>query len=198
MQLVHPLNATCVLQNFIHCPPLCVIESNETYQMVAAMTGMHNMYNTLMAYGTSLLLGIPKEKLLNSIHHFKGVDGRFEITKLAKGSIVIVDYAHTPDAISCSPGNCKITRGPTNNPYFRFSCGTRDASKRKHMLSISAEMSDRYILTLDDLNNVSPGDMLEVLNQLNETYGNSKGSIVPDRTLPFSKQSMKARKATGL
>ena len=159
-----------------------VIESNETYQMVAAMTGMHNMYNTLMAYGTSLLLGIPKEKLLNSIHHFKGVDGRFEITKLAKGSIVIVDYAHTPDAISYCLETAKSQGAQRITHIFGFR-GNRDASKRKHMLSISAEMSDRYILTLDDLNNVSPGDMLEVLNQLNETYGNSKGSIVPDRTL---------------
>ena len=159
-----------------------VIERNETYQLGSAMNGIHNMYNTLMAYGTSKLLGVSKEKLFDSVQHFKGVDGRFEMTKLANGATVIVDYAHTPDAIAYCLETAKLQGAERITHIFGFR-GNRDASKRKHMLSISAEMSDRYILTLDDLNNVSPGDMLEVLNQLNETYGNSKGSIVPDRTL---------------
>nr|WP_316047576.1 hypothetical protein [Planococcus glaciei] len=66
------------------------------------------------------------------------------------------------------------------------------------MLSISAEWSDRYILTLDDLNTVSQIEMVDDLKRLNETYGNEKGSIIPDRTVAIQKQSTKARRAIGL
>lgn len=165
---------------------MLVEERNETYQMDSAMNGMHNMYNTLMAYGTSRLLGIPKEKLLDSVPHFKGVEGRFEVSKLTNGSTVVVDYAHTPDAVSYCLETVKLQGAKRIIHVFGFR-GDRDPSKRSAMLSISAEWSDRYILTLDDLNTVSQIEMVDDLKRLNETYGNEKGSIIPDRTVAIQK-----------
>lgn len=165
---------------------IIVKEQNETYQINSAIDGIHNMYNTIMAYGTSRLLGIPKEKLLNSIPLFQGVKGRFEITRLANGSIVVVDYAHTPDAISYCLKTAKLQGAQRIIHIFGFR-GDRDPSKRSAMVSLAAELSDQYILTLDDLNTVSQSTMVKALNQLNEGYGNLKGNIIPDRTLAIQK-----------
>lgn len=157
-------------------------ENNEIYEIVSPMHGDHNIYNTLMAYGASRLLGVSSKNLITSILQFNGVEGRFEITKLDNGSTVVVDYAHTPDAIYYCLEAAKLQGAQRIIHIFGFR-GDRDSSKRSTMLSLSAERSDRYILTLDDLNTVSPSEMLDVLKQLNEAYGNPKGFIVPDRTL---------------
>ena len=161
-------------------------ENNETHKVASAMSGIHNMYNTLMAYGTSRLLGASKESLLNSIQQFHGVTGRFEVIKLDNGSTIVVDYAHTPDAISYCLETAKMQGAKRIVHVFGFR-GNRDPSKRMAMLSSSAEVSDSYILTFDDLNTVLPSEMLEALKQINTTSGNHKGSIEPDRTLAIKK-----------
>ncbi|PJH69183.1 UDP-N-acetylmuramoyl-L-alanyl-D-glutamate--2,6-diaminopimelate ligase, partial [Salmonella enterica subsp. enterica serovar Typhimurium] len=51
------------------------------------------------------------------------------------------------------------------------------------MMQVTAEISDRYILTMDDLNGVSADQMIEELQNLNNDYGNDKGFLIPDRTL---------------
>lgn len=182
-------SADCDLR-VVHFAPttstMLVEERGETYQIDSAMNGMHNMYNTLMAIGASRLLGIPPKKLLDSIPHFKGVEGRFEVSKLANGSTVVVDYAHTPDAVSYCLETVRLQGAQRIIHVFGFR-GDRDSSKRSTMLSLSAEWSDRYILTLDDLNTVSQNEMADDLKRLNEIYGNEKGSIVLDRTLAIQK-----------
>lgn len=165
---------------------MLIKESGEIYQIGSAMDGIHNMYNTLMAYATSRLLGIPKEQLLDSIPRFKGVEGRFETTSLANGSTVVVDYAHTPDAISYCLQAAKLQGANRIIHIFGFR-GDRDPSKRNAMLAISAELSDRYILTLDDLNTVPEKTMLETLTHLNDSCGNRKGCIILDRTIAIQK-----------
>lgn len=166
---------------------IAVIEENgEIRTIVSPMSGIHNVYNTLMAYATSRLLGISAETLIHSTYRFKGVEGRFEVSKLANGSTVVVDYAHTPDAISYCLKTARLQGAQRIIHIFGFR-GDRDASKRKAMLTVAAELSDRYILTFDDLNTVSEKEMADVLKQLNEDYGNPKGKIITDRTLAINK-----------
>lgn len=161
---------------------VAVEESNEFNTVFSSMGGKHNMYNSLMAFGTAMLIGISKEQILQSLSRFVGVDGRFEISKQANGATVIVDYAHTPDAIFHCLATAKQLGAKRIIHVFGFR-GDRDQSKRKEMMSISAGLSDQYILTLDDLNSVSSDEMLKVLEYLNEICGNEKGNIIPDRTL---------------
>lgn len=161
-------------------------ESNEFSTVFSSMDGIHNMYNTLMAFGTAALMGIGKEHILQSLPHFKGVEGRFEISKQANGSTVIVDYAHTPDAIFHCLTTAQQSGAKRIIHVFGFR-GNRDSSKRQEMLSITAELSDQYILTLDDLNSVPASEMVESFIHLNDTYGNEKGIIIQDRTLAIKK-----------
>lgn len=160
---------------------ILVEENKEITTLHSPMGGIHNMYNLLMAYGTSILLNIDQKGLLRSTHHFHGVEGRFEIFKQSNGATIVVDYAHTPDAISHCLTTAKQQGAKRITHIFGFR-GDRDTSKREAMLSATVELSDHYILTFDDLNSVSAEEMLATLNRLNETCGNSKGSIIPDRT----------------
>lgn len=159
-----------------------VIENKILSILPSPMYGMHNMYNTLMAFGTALLVGTSKDDILQALPKFTGVEGRFEIYEQVNGSTVIVDYAHTPDAIS----HCLTTarqRGAKRIIHIFGFRGDRDPSKRREMLSIASDLSDQYILTMDDLNSVSFEEMIVVLEQLNRSSDNEKSRIITDRTL---------------
>ncbi|TWT09308.1 UDP-N-acetylmuramoyl-L-alanyl-D-glutamate--2,6-diaminopimelate ligase [Planomicrobium sp. CPCC 101079] len=146
------------------------------------LAGMHNMLNTLLAYSTSRIAGLPPESIVDALHQFKGVAGRFETFKIPNGATIVIDYAHTPDALLHVLTTAKQLAAKRIVHIFGFR-GNRDLSKRKEMLLVSSELSDQYILTLDDLNSVALTDMVHNLDSLNDQFGNEKGLIVSDRTL---------------
>ncbi|MCM3390390.1 UDP-N-acetylmuramyl-tripeptide synthetase [Ureibacillus chungkukjangi] len=74
-------------------------EIRDTFYISSPMIGVHNMYNTVMAYSVAKLLRIDKNNIINSLKDFQGVKGRFQIIRLRNGANVVVDYAHTADAI---------------------------------------------------------------------------------------------------
>ncbi|WP_047982425.1 MULTISPECIES: UDP-N-acetylmuramoyl-L-alanyl-D-glutamate--2,6-diaminopimelate ligase [Ornithinibacillus] len=159
-----------------------IMDNKIESDIFSPMEGIHNMYNSVMAYGTSRIMGLESESILETIINFKGVRGRFEIYKLSNGATAVVDYAHTADAIfhCLRTANLKGAKRITHVFGFR---GGRDLSKRQGMLSVTSELSTRYILTLDDLNSVSKNEMIRTLSYLNHSYGNEKGMIIGDRTM---------------
>ncbi|GAB3796940.1 UDP-N-acetylmuramoyl-L-alanyl-D-glutamate--2,6-diaminopimelate ligase [Virgibacillus kimchii] len=161
---------------------IAVKENDEINHIFSPMNGIHNMYNTAMAYKTSRLLGIPKEGIIESLSYFEGVKGRFETIKLFNGATVVIDYAHTEDAVFHCLTTAKKYGAKKVIHVFGFR-GDRDQFKRQGMLAITSELSDRFVLTMDDLNTISYSEMIETLNYLNINYGNEKGVIIPDRTL---------------
>lgn len=165
-----------------------VKEIDKLHPVFSSMSGIHNMFNTLMAYMTSKLAGINQDDILDSLWQFQGVEGRFEIYPQLNGSTIMIDYAHTADAIFYCLTSAK-QQGAQRIVHILGFRGNRDSTKRKVILSVTAELSNRYILTLDDLNSVSTNEMIETLYCLNKSYGNEKGSIIPDRTKAI-KQAM--------
>lgn len=160
-----------------------LVETDNEYRAIhSPMNGVHNIYNTLMAYLTAKLIGVNQSDILRSIGEFKGVEGRFEIYKLLNGVTVIIDYAHTSDAISYCLTTAKQQGAKKLTHVFGFR-DNRDASKRTAMLSLTNNLSDKYILTLDDLNAVPTDEMITSLRNLHDAYGSNKGHIVTDRTL---------------
>ncbi|MDC3418640.1 UDP-N-acetylmuramoyl-L-alanyl-D-glutamate--2,6-diaminopimelate ligase [Aquibacillus salsiterrae] len=154
----------------------------EQHKIEFPMAGIHNMYNASMAFVAAEKLAVTKEQIIAAIENFPGVDGRFEVFKQDNGSTVVIDYAHTADAIFHCLQTAKSQGAKRIVHIFGFR-GNRDETKRKEMLQISADLSDQYILTLDDLNNVKLKEMLETLEALQGKFGNDKGVIMPDRTL---------------
>ncbi|UOQ94020.1 UDP-N-acetylmuramoyl-L-alanyl-D-glutamate--2,6-diaminopimelate ligase [Halobacillus shinanisalinarum] len=161
---------------------ITVKDNNELIHICSPLSGVHNMYNVAMAYATAKHLKIAKERILKAIYEFTGVDGRFEVFQQDNGTTVVVDYAHTPDAIFHCLRTARLCGAKRVLHVFGFR-GDRDPTKRREMLSITSELSDHYILTVDDLNTVSHKEMIETLKSLSDTFGNEKGAVVSDRTL---------------
>ncbi|WP_372868336.1 UDP-N-acetylmuramoyl-L-alanyl-D-glutamate--2,6-diaminopimelate ligase [Planomicrobium okeanokoites] len=159
---------------------LCLAGEEKTL-IQSPMAGIHNIYNSLMAYAAALAVGVKKDDILSSIKNFPGVEGRFETSKTGKGVIVIVDYAHTPDAVFHCLTTAKEAGANQITHIFGFR-GDRDSSKRREMIEITSNISDRYIITTDDLNSVPAKEMQLHYIELNERYGNEKGLIQMDRT----------------
>ncbi|WP_341201976.1 UDP-N-acetylmuramoyl-L-alanyl-D-glutamate--2,6-diaminopimelate ligase [Planomicrobium okeanokoites] len=160
---------------------LCLAGEEKTL-IQSPMAGIHNIYNSLMAYAAALAVGVKKDDILSSIKNFPGVEGRFETSKTGKGVIVIVDYAHTPDAVFHCLTTAKEAGANQITHIFGFR-GDRDSSKRREMIEITSNISDRYIITTDDLNSVPAEEMQLHYIELNERYGNEKGLIQMDRTM---------------
>lgn len=161
---------------------LSVEDGDEANLIFSPMYGIHNMYNTLMAYVSARLVGLGEDSIIECISNFRGVEGRFEKTKLSNGAIIVVDYAHTSESILHCLTTAKQYGAKRVIHIFGFR-GNRDQSKRQEMLTVTSGTSDQYILTMDDLNSVPQNEMIETLKSLNNLYGNEKGLIIPDRTL---------------
>lgn len=155
-------------------------DGDETF-IQSPMAGIHNMYNSLMAFASALALSIPKDSLFSSLSNFEGVEGRFEASETAGGAVVVVDYAHTPDAIYHCLMTVKEAGAKRIIHIFGFR-GDRDTTKRQEIIEVTSQLSDEFIITTDDLNSVPAQKMQETSSELIEKYGNIKGSILMDRT----------------
>ncbi|WP_156288453.1 UDP-N-acetylmuramoyl-L-alanyl-D-glutamate--2,6-diaminopimelate ligase [Oceanobacillus salinisoli] len=158
------------------------VNQKESYQISMPIPGIHNMYNAAFAFQTAACIGIDGPFICDAFTALKGINGRFEMTKLSNNATVVVDYAHTTDAISHCLTAAKHRGASSIIHIFGFR-GDRDKAKRKEMLSLTSRLSDYYILTMDDLNSVEPMEMLETLEELHEQYGNENGIIIADRTM---------------
>lgn len=174
-------------------PYICVEDQFEKTKIDFSMPGIHNLYNAVMAFATSKLLGIKKDNILLALRHFSGVNGRFEIYPQPNGATAVIDYAHTADAFLHCLTTARKCGAERVIHIFGFR-GDRDENKRKEMLSISSELSDLHILTLDDLNSVPLNDMLNHLHSANEQFGKRKGLVIPDRTLAIKEALEFSRK----
>lgn len=112
------------------------------------LLGMFNVSNLLLALGALLVIGYPLPLLLSIASYLKPVCGRLEIFRTYNRPTVIVDYAHTPDALEKVLNFVKhICRGQI---WSVFGCGgNRDRSKRSIMGYI-AEKYSNYVIITDD------------------------------------------------
>ncbi len=112
------------------------------------LPGQYNQYNCLAAIATSELLGIEKKAIDETIATFPGVVGRMEVIQ-EKPFRVIVDFAHTPNALRQV---LKTVRGMTKKRLIHVfgSAGLRDHSKRPLMGGSSSSYADVIVLTEED------------------------------------------------
>lgn len=125
--------------------------------------GGFSIYNALGVLTCALGLGISLPVAAQSLAHVKGVKGRIEVVPVPAPFTVLIDYAHTPDALE----NILTTvRDLTANRVIcMFGCGgDRDRSKRPIMGSIAADLADMVIVTDDNPRSEPPmniiGDIL--------------------------------------
>ena len=121
-----------------------------------SVAGDFNIYNTAEAAAAASLLGFDKAAVAASLADFTGVAGRMEtVAKNALPFTVIIDYAHTPDALQKALDACrKITRGKL---WCIFGCGgNRDRGKRFEMGDIATRIADIAVITSDNPRNEEP------------------------------------------
>ncbi len=115
------------------------------------LIGKVQLKNVLMAIIAAKYSGVSLNKILNTIPKLKPVEGRFEkIGKIKNQSKVILDYAHTPDALKTCLLNLK-EQFPNKAITLLFGCGgNRDQNKRSKMGKIANNFADSIILTNDN------------------------------------------------
>ncbi|AIF42420.1 UDP-N-acetylmuramoyl-L-alanyl-D-glutamate--2,6-diaminopimelate ligase [Virgibacillus sp. SK37] len=155
------------------------------FEIDTKLPGMHNFYNMATAYLAAKIAGVDTEAIALALTNFTGIPGRFQQIK-SDGVTCVIDYAHTPDAVFHCLQAARQAGAKQLKHIFGWR-GGRDETKRSEMLSISAEISDYYTLTLDDLNGVTQEKMISDIEKLQSENGMSNGTIIPDRTLAIMK-----------
>ena len=137
--------------------------------IISNLLGKYNIYNVLVVVSVLLEIGFSHEAVKNVILKLKSPSGRMDMIKHGNSSIII-DYAHTPDAVEKIIKTMKeVTKG---NIYTVFGCtGDRDRTKRPIMMNIVTSLSKFAIVTNDDPHNEDPdqivGDMLDGIDVSN-------------------------------
>lgn len=130
-------------------------------ELVLQFTGRFNAYNLLAVYGTALLLNQNVDEVLVALSTLTPVSGRFETLHAPTGFTVIVDYAHTPDALKNVLTTIHdIMNGKGNIITVCGAGGNRDKGKRPLMTQEATRLSDKVILTSDNPRFEEPQDII--------------------------------------
>jgi UDP-N-acetylmuramoyl-L-alanyl-D-glutamate--2,6-diaminopimelate ligase len=144
------------------------------------LVGRANVYNILAAIGAGVALGLPGEVIAAGIANLAAVPGRFERIDRGQPFLVIVDYAHTDDALRNLLATAKDLNS-TGRIITLFGCGgDRDRTKRPLMGEVAGRGSDVVVLTSD---NPRSEDPLLIINDAIVGLQRTKAKclIEPDR-----------------
>jgi UDP-N-acetylmuramoyl-L-alanyl-D-glutamate--2,6-diaminopimelate ligase len=143
------------------------------------LIGRPNIYNTMAAAGAALCLGMDLDSVREGIEALKGVPGRLERMDAGQDFTVVVDYAHSPDALENLLAT--VTQLPHRKIITVFGCGgDRDRTKRPIMGEIATRMSDFVFATSDNPRSEDPvGILTEVEAGMHR--GPAPYKMVPDR-----------------
>ncbi len=149
----------------------------------SSLLGDFNIYNILAATAAAMCLDVDPDEVASGIAHLAGVPGRLELVKNARSLSVVVDYAHTPDALMKVLVAVKpLVKGRL---ITIFGCGgDRDKGKRRVMGRVAGQISDLVFITSD---NPRTEDPLAIARQIEEGVRESGledlGGVFPDRPL---------------
>ncbi len=147
------------------------------------LTGKFNMYNLLAVYGTAILLGEDKTKILQNLSHVKGALGRFQKIHSKSGITAIVDYAHTPDALTNVLETIQEVKGPDSRIITVIGCGgDRDKTKRPFMALSAVSLSDYSFFTSDNPRSEDPSAILSDMVSSLAPDDMKKVTVVENRT----------------
>lgn len=126
----------------------------------SGLVGIYNVYNILGAIGVGLSYDIPLEKIASGIASVSSIPGRFEKINSGMGFGVVVDYAHTEDALRLL---LKAAAGFVERKIITlFGCGgDRDRGKRPLMGKAAIELSDYVIVTSDNPRTENPQRIMD-------------------------------------
>ena len=123
--------------------------------------GRFNVYNLLAVYAATCLLGQDKEQTLINMSLLIPVAGRFQTVYSPRGYVAVIDYAHTPDALTNVLSTLRDVLGQGGRIITVVGAGgNRDKGKRPIMAQEAAKLSDELVLTSDNPRFENPDDIL--------------------------------------
>jgi UDP-N-acetylmuramoyl-L-alanyl-D-glutamate--2,6-diaminopimelate ligase len=153
---------------------------NGKVQVASSLVGRINVYNILAAIGAAQALGFSNETIESGIRNLESVSGRFQRIDLGQPFLVIVDYAHTDDALENLIRTARELN-PKGRIITLFGCGgEKDRTKRPVMGEVTGRLSDLTILSSDNPRGEDPLKIIsDIIVGLQKTSG--KYLIEPDR-----------------
>ena len=150
--------------------------NNQNYHSTIGMIGGFQSYNIVAATSICIALGMDANLIFKSVSYLKPARGRMElISATHNNSMIIIDYAHTPEALRYVLNSIKeISK---EKIITVFGCGgDRDTEKRKSMGEIAKEFSDLVIITDDNPRSESPSNIRKDILE-----GCPNAEEIPDR-----------------
>jgi UDP-N-acetylmuramoyl-L-alanyl-D-glutamate--2,6-diaminopimelate ligase len=149
-------------------------------QVASPLVGRINVYNILAAIGAAQALGFSTESIETGIRNLESVSGRFQRIDLGQPYFVVVDYAHTDDALENLIRTARELN-PKGRIITLFGCGGgKDRTKRPVMGEVTGRLSDLTILSSDNPRSEDPLKIItDIIVGLQKTSG--KYLIEPDR-----------------
>jgi UDP-N-acetylmuramoyl-L-alanyl-D-glutamate--2,6-diaminopimelate ligase len=168
-----------------------VEHSGARVQLTSPLVGKFNVYNILAACGAALSYGLDWATITRAIANSPRVPGRFESVQQGQPFLIIVDYAHTDDALRNVISVARELR--PKRVITLFGCGgDRDRTKRPLMAQAAAQLSDSVVLTSD---NPRSEDPLSIMNDALVGLGrfDTPHTLEPDRAKAIRAALQEAR-----
>jgi UDP-N-acetylmuramoyl-L-alanyl-D-glutamate--2,6-diaminopimelate ligase len=146
------------------------------------LIGKFNVYNALGAIASTLVEGIPLDRIVHSLEEIDPVDGRMQTVNVGQDYLVLVDYAHTPDGLDNALRS--VSEFAQGRIITVFGCGgDRDRTKRPIMGGIAAQYSDMVIITSDNPRTEDPeAIVMEVAQGVKDSgYSEDRYAVIVDR-----------------
>lgn len=145
------------------------------------LIGAHNAYNLLAVYSTAVTLGVNEEEALIALSRLESAKGRLETMRGPKDLTVVIDYAHTPDALENILQTLREA-GRDRQIWCLFGCGgDRDRSKRPEMGAVAEKYADRTILTSDNSRSEETSAIIADIRSGLTPAGLAKALCIEDR-----------------
>lgn len=146
------------------------------------LVGDFNAANLLAVFGAASLLGEDEDEILLALSALPAVRGRFERMVLKNNAVAIIDYAHTPDALSNVLETIKSMLMGGFQLITVVGCGgNRDRTKRPKMAHTAAKLSSQVILTSDNPRNEEPMAIIMEMMEGVPLSARRKVAIMEDR-----------------
>ena len=161
-------------------------------EVTVRFVGRFNAYNLLAVYGAAVSLGVDPDEVLVALSAMHPVSGRFETIHSPEGFTAIVDYAHTPDALTNVLNSIhEVLEGKGRIITVVGAGGNRDKGKRPLMAKEAARLSDQVILTSDNPRFEEPDAIIQDM-----VAGLTKADL--ERTLCITDRAQAIKTATML
>lgn len=163
-----------------------VLEDDACLRLSTGLVGLYNVSNLLGVMAALRALGLPLREVVDACAHLSPVPGRMDAISVPGRPLVVIDYAHTPDALEKVLGALRpLAAGRAGRLWCVFGCGgERDAGKRPLMAAAAEQGADQVVVTSDNPRSEDPA---AIISQILKGFSRSGiAEVQADRALAIA------------